>query len=149
MDNRIILTVKRLAVFITKAQGLVVLVYGGALVDTSSVRWCGSAGYHSRREHRTDQEGEDSEERAHLVKAWKFERRQKGKKAQKSLTPRTSNSTVYIEKGQIRYPSLFNVRRSVLYQSPSAIVELGPSRAKLGYSRTYHHSYQRYRHYWF
>ena len=91
MGDRIILTVKRVAGFITKAQWLVVLVSGGALVDTSSFGCCWSAGYHSRREHRTDQEGEDGEERAHLVKEWKREKRQKGKKAQKSLKRRTAS----------------------------------------------------------
>ena len=34
MDDRIILTVKRVAGFVTKAQWLVVLVFGGARVDT-------------------------------------------------------------------------------------------------------------------
>ena len=80
VDDRIILTVKRVAVFITKAQWLVVQVFGGARVDTRVIGWCRCARYHRRREHRTDQEGEYREEGAHRVKEWKFERRQKGKK---------------------------------------------------------------------
>ena len=80
MDERIILTVKRVAGFITKAQWLVVQVFGGALVDTRIVGWCRIAGYNGRRNHSADQEGEDREEGAHLVKEWKFERRQKGEK---------------------------------------------------------------------
>lgn len=67
---------------IGKEQPLAALVCEGARIEcTRSVEWCGIAGYHRRRERRTDQEGEDSEERAHLVKEWKYERRQKGKKA--------------------------------------------------------------------
>ena len=85
------MTVKRVAGFITKAQWLVVSVFGGARVDTRSVGRCGIAGYHRRGDHRTDQEGEDGEERAHLVKEWKREKRQKGKKAQKSLKRRTAS----------------------------------------------------------
>ena len=75
----------------TTLQWLVVSVFRGARVDTRSVGRCGIAGYHRRGDHRTDQEGEDGEERAHLVKEWNFERRKRGKKAQKSLTPRTSD----------------------------------------------------------
>ena len=91
MDERIILTVKRVAGLITKAQWQAVMVFGGARVDTRSVGWCGIAGYHRRGEHRSDPEGEDGEERAHLVKEWKYEKRQKGKKAQKSLKRRTAS----------------------------------------------------------
>lgn len=60
VDDRIILTVKRVAGFVAKAQCLVVFVFGGALIDTS-VGWCGSAGFQRRREQRTDQKGEDNE----------------------------------------------------------------------------------------
>ena len=66
VDDRIILTVERVAGFIAKAQWLVVVVFGGARVDTRRVRWCGIAGYHRRREHGTDQKGKDREEGAHL-----------------------------------------------------------------------------------
>jgi hypothetical protein len=65
VDDRIILTVKRVAVVIMKAQCLVVLVFERARIYTS-VGWCGSASYHRSRERSADQEGEDREEGAHL-----------------------------------------------------------------------------------
>jgi len=58
VDDRIILTVKRVAVVIMKAQCLVVLVFERARIYTS-VGWCGSASYHRSRERSADQEGED------------------------------------------------------------------------------------------